>query len=90
MPSVAFIAWINDNLDLSSFKNNNIRKDRMAECVSFYYGNLFTHHGFLLESLGDTVKAYDYFRKALPLFNPKSKNAKFIKKRLSEKRIIGK
>lgn len=82
---------INDErMILSSFKNNNIRKDRMAECVSYYYGNLFTYHGFLLESLGDTVKAYDYFRKALPLFNPKSKNAKFIKKRLSEKRIIGK
>lgn len=82
---------INDErMTLSSFKNNNIRKDRMAECVSYYYGNLFTYHGFSLESLGDTVKAYDYFRKALPLFNPKSKNAQYIAKRLSLKKSGGK
>ena len=73
-------------LRLSSFSDDRADRDRMAEYVRNYYGNLFGLRGLQLESIGDSAKARDCFRKALPFFNRNTQQALFVEQKLAGKK----
>jgi hypothetical protein len=73
------------DLKLSSFTDTRGDRDRMAEYVRNYYGNLYGSRGLLLEAADDSAKARDCFRKARPFFNPNTQQAVFVEQKLAGK-----
>ncbi|MBI5219876.1 MAG: DUF2723 domain-containing protein [Bacteroidia bacterium] len=69
-------------IKLNVFINPQYNRDRMANYMREYYGDLYGTRAALLEQAGKTEKAIEYFTKAIPFFDPKNKKVAYAQQRL--------
>jgi hypothetical protein len=73
------------DLNITGFAGENSARDRMAEYVRNYYGNVYALRGLQLDSLGNWAQARDCLSKAKLFFQPASQQAMFIDLKLKGK-----
>ncbi|MBN1578289.1 MAG: DUF2723 domain-containing protein [Chitinispirillaceae bacterium] len=72
-------------LKFSMFTDSTVFRDRMAEYIRNYYGNLYGLRGLQFGSIGEHDKALDCLRKSYPFFNRGTKQALFVQQKMMER-----
>ncbi|MDD5673853.1 MAG: DUF2723 domain-containing protein [Chitinivibrionales bacterium] len=69
-------------IKLAGFTDKNANRDRMADYIRGYYGNLYGLRAMQCATLGNMVKAKEYFTTARKLFDDTSQQAAFIDRQI--------
>ncbi|MBN1127759.1 MAG: hypothetical protein JXA71_02160, partial [Chitinispirillaceae bacterium] len=69
-------------LHFSTFIDSTVFRDRMAEYIRSYYGNLLGMRGLQFESIGEQEKALYCLRRSLPFFNKGTPQRLYLERKL--------